>query len=323
MGFHNRCILAQPRLGTLGVATSGWWRRGALECSNSYSGTQNFGGSTREVAMESARSAALTPASTTWAAPVRHSARPRSHLIRTADQVTVLRLLILFVVLYLVVLRVHPAIPIILLAISLTLDGVDGYLALRQHSDRKLGLIAYARYIIGDPSDSEAIQKARRKIEQRFPLGPRIDIAGDRITEYALWTLFLGLHLIPFYIVLIVIARHSVADGFMAAKGTSSTMRTSIGRTIYASSLARASSVVIKFLTFSYFMLAYILNYPLWVGYVLMAALVSHILLRGAAEVAEGLAESRERRDGDAQYVSEASAIAGAPRAPGISRIDV
>ncbi|VBA46283.1 hypothetical protein [Mycobacterium pseudokansasii] len=236
---------------------------------------------------------------------------------------TALRLLILFVVLYLVVLRVHPAIPISLLAVSLTLDGVDGYLALRQHSDRKIGLIAYARYLVGDQRDSKAIQEAKREIEQRFPLGPRIDIAGDRITEYALWTLFLGVHLIPFYIVLIVIVRHSVADAFMAAKGTSSKMRTSIARTIYASNLARASNVVVKFLTFSYFMLAYILDYPIWVGYVLMAVLVSHILLRGAAEVAEGLAESRERRNSDVPCVSEASAMAGVPCPAGRSRTSI
>ncbi|MDE1811205.1 MAG: CDP-alcohol phosphatidyltransferase family protein, partial [Candidatus Micrarchaeota archaeon] len=139
--------------------------------------------------------------------------------MRSADKATVVRLLILFVALYLVILKVNPAIPIALFAISLALDGVDGYLALRQQSKGTIGFMEYIRYATGDRSNSKKIKELKQGIEKSFPFGPRIDIAGDRITEYALWVLFLFVHIVPLFVLLIIIVRHSITDAFMGAKG--------------------------------------------------------------------------------------------------------
>ena len=76
--------------------------------------------------------------------------------MRSADKATVIRLLILFVALYLVILKVNPAIPIALFAISLALDGVDGYLALRQQSKGTISFMEYMRYATGGGSNSGA-----------------------------------------------------------------------------------------------------------------------------------------------------------------------
>ncbi|MDE1833343.1 MAG: CDP-alcohol phosphatidyltransferase family protein [Candidatus Micrarchaeota archaeon] len=216
--------------------------------------------------------------------------------MRDADKATVIRLLILFAALYLVILKVNPAIPIAMFAISLALDGVDGYLALRQQSKGKVGLMEYLHYALGDRSNAKAIKALKQGIEKSFAFGPRIDIAGDRITEYALWVLFLFLHIVPLFVILIIIVRHSVTDAFMGARGTSSKMRTWIGRAVYSSNLARGGINVVKFVTFSYLMLVYISNYPLWIGYLLIALLVIYIVLRGVAEMAEVMAEQRESK---------------------------
>ena len=50
---------------------------------------------------------------------------------------------------------------------------------------------------------------------------------------------------------------------------------------------ASAQIDVLKFITFSYFILAYVSRYPMVYAYVLMAALVVFIVARGAAEVYE------------------------------------
>ncbi|HUY70293.1 MAG TPA: hypothetical protein VMV00_01855 [Candidatus Baltobacteraceae bacterium] len=216
--------------------------------------------------------------------------------MRDADKATVIRLLILFVALYLVILKVNPIIPILMFAISFALDGVDGYIALRQQSGGKIGLIEYMHYVLGSHTNSKKITEIKQSVGKSFPFGPRIDIAGDRITEYALWVLFLFLHIVPLFVILIIIVRHSITDAFMGAKGTSSKMRTWIGRAVYSSNIGRGGINVVKFVTFAYLMLVYIAGYPLWIGYVLIAVLVLYIVLRGAAEVAEVLAERKESK---------------------------
>ncbi|HVC57882.1 MAG TPA: hypothetical protein VND15_00195 [Candidatus Acidoferrales bacterium] len=216
--------------------------------------------------------------------------------MRDADKATVIRLLILFVALYLVILKVNPIIPIVLFAISVALDGVDGYLALSQQSKGKIRLMEYLHYALGDHTNAKKISEMKQSVGKSFPFGPRIDIAGDRITEYALWVLFLFIHIVPLFVILIIIVRHSITDAFMGAKGTSSKMRTWIGRAVYSSNIARSGINVVKFVTFSYLMLVYVSNYPLWIGYVLIAVLVLYIVLRGVAEVAEVLAEKKESK---------------------------
>ena len=132
---------------------------------------------------------------------------------------------------------------------------------------------------------------SRRELSKTAKFGPRMDVAGDRAVEYILWVVYTYVNVIPLFILFIVIIRHSFVDAFMAAKGTSSKMKTNFARAVYSSNLGRGGINVVKFLAFSYLSLVYIWAYPAWIGYVLVAILLAYILLRGAAEVLEAYAQ--------------------------------
>lgn len=209
--------------------------------------------------------------------------------MRSADAATLVRILLIFVVVYLTIIRFNPIAIILLFALALILDGVDGYLAVRESSKGKIGPMMYLKSSLGNPKMRKAVQEARAKTSQYAVYGPRLDIAGDRIAEYSLWALFTYLHIVPLFVLLIVITRHSIVDAFMGIRGTSSKMKSRAARMLYSSNVSRAAANILKFVTFSYLVLEYVWKYPAIYGNVLVAALVLFIVVRGIAEVLEDL----------------------------------
>lgn len=209
--------------------------------------------------------------------------------MRSADKSTILRIGIILFILYLVVVRANPIISISLLACAFILDGIDGYLALREASKGKITLSMYINYALGGKENTKQIKSTKEGISKTAKYGPRFDVAADRISEYSLWAVFTVVGILPFFLLIIVIIRHSIADAFLGSKGTSSKMKTGIARSLYASNISRSGINVLKFITFSYLILAYVSRYPLIPAYVLASLLVLFIAVRGTAEVYESL----------------------------------
>lgn len=211
--------------------------------------------------------------------------------MRSADKITIARIALIVPIVYLVLLRINPVMPITLLLVSMVLDGMDGFAALYSVSNGAVGLLDYLRYSFGDKSNAKKIEDLKALIGKRAKHGPRFDVAADRATEYSLWGLFTYVHIVPLIVLIIIAVRHSVADALMGVKGTSSKMKTRFARKVYSSNLlGRAGINVVKFITFSYLMLVYTLHYPVGLGYALVVMLVLYILARGAAEIYESLA---------------------------------
>lgn len=207
--------------------------------------------------------------------------------MRSADKSTILRIGIILFVLFLIAIKFNAAVSIILFALAFALDGVDGYLALKEASKGKVSLGMYISYSLGNKKYAKRIKAFKEGIGKTAKYGPRFDVAADRIAEYAFWATFTAFGIVPLFVFIIVIIRHSIADALLAAKGTSSKMKSSIAKALYGSSASRALANVLKFVTFSYLILVYVSNYPILPGYVLIVLLVSFIVARGAAEIYE------------------------------------
>ncbi|MDE1828074.1 MAG: CDP-alcohol phosphatidyltransferase family protein [Candidatus Micrarchaeota archaeon] len=178
--------------------------------------------------------------------------------MRIADAATLFRTLLVFVVAYMIFVKYDALTTIIVIAIMFLLDAVDGKLA--------------------------RFDKGKSKF------GPRLDVAGDRVTEYVFWIVFVVLNIVPLFVLFIIVMRHSFVDAFMAGKGTSSKMRTGFARQIYASDLFRGGIGVVKAVVFSYLTLVYLAGWNAQIGNLLVAFLVLYILVRGAAEIYESTA---------------------------------
>jgi phosphatidylglycerophosphate synthase len=209
--------------------------------------------------------------------------------VRSADLVTYLRTALVIALAYLVIVKFNAFLIIILLAIAMLSDAIDGYFAVRDESKGRIGFITYLKATTGNKKQWEIVHKIKQRVSKSAPYGPRIDIAGDRISEYVLWVTFAFLHIVPLFILFAIIIRHSFADALLGAKGTSSKMHSKIAKTLYASNISRAGIQITKFVTFSYLTLVYVLSYPLWIGYVLIGILTVYIIARGIAEIYEAL----------------------------------
>lgn len=207
--------------------------------------------------------------------------------MRSADAATLFRVALGLLAVYLILIKYNAALIVLLIAVTIFLDAVDGYLAIREDSKGAVGIIAYSKALVGDIKSKSLVSKYRKKSSIGSRFGARIDVAGDRVVEYSFWVLYTVIGILPLFVIILVIIRHSFADAFMGAKGTSSKMKTSFARMIYSSPIGRGGINVVKFLTFSYLALMYILGYPTWIGYLLTAILVIYIMLRGAAEILE------------------------------------
>ncbi|MCL4383371.1 MAG: CDP-alcohol phosphatidyltransferase family protein [Candidatus Marsarchaeota archaeon] len=184
--------------------------------------------------------------------------------MKYADLITLFRTALIFVVVYFVLIKFNVLLTLFIILLMFGLDGIDGIVARHENKTGK------------KPSK----------------YGARLDVAGDRIIEFVFWILFVFIHLIPLFILLLIVLRHSFADAFMAAKGTSSKMKTKFARIVYSSNIGRGGVNVVKIITFSYLSWLYITqsflikNYML-IGYILTGILVSYVLLRGIAEIYE------------------------------------
>jgi phosphatidylglycerophosphate synthase len=209
--------------------------------------------------------------------------------LRSADATTLFRVFLAILAIYLVIIKFNPFVIIILLAVAIILDAIDGFFALYEVSKGKIGFLTYLKHSLGDKKAKEHVAKYKAEISKIAPAGARIDVAGDRIIEFGFWMLFLYLHIVPLWIVIAVVIRHAFADALMGAKGTSMKAKTSIARRLYTSNLSRWGINVVKFVTFSYLVLVYVAGYPALIGTVLVYVLFAFIMLRGAAEIYEAL----------------------------------
>ena len=210
--------------------------------------------------------------------------------MRSADAATMFRVLLAVAVVYLVLIKFDPWIIFLVILIERVTDALDGYFARSEVSRGKLGFVRYVQgAVFGNIKARSDIVKYNAALQKSAPYGGRLDIAGDRAVEYIFWALYSVLGLVPLFVFIIVIVRHTFVDALMGAKGTSSKMRSRFARFIYASNFGRFMINVPKVAAFSYLAFVYIYGWPLWIGYVLVAVLVGWILLRGFAEAWETL----------------------------------
>ena len=130
----------------------------------------------------------------------------------------------------------------------------------------------------------------KKTLKKKAKYGARIDVAGDRAVEYILWITFVYTGVVPIFVLFLIVIRHSFVDAVMAAKGTSSKMKTRFAKVVYSSNIGRGFVNVFKFITFAYLPFVYISGAPIVIGYVLVTILVGYIMLRGAAELYESFA---------------------------------
>ena len=185
--------------------------------------------------------------------------------MRYADILTLFRTGLVFLIVYFVLIHFSAIITLFVILLMFGLDGLDG---------------TVARY---------EVHKLHKKPSK---YGARLDVAGDRVTEYVFWILFVFVHIIPMFILLLIVIRHSFADAFMAAKGTSSKMKSKFAKIVYSSNIGRGGVNVVKIITFSYLSWLYITqnflnaNYMM-VGWILTGVLFVYIMVRGIAEIYE------------------------------------
>lgn len=210
--------------------------------------------------------------------------------MRSADFATIFRVGLIVVSAYMIITKFMVWLAVVIMAIAFLLDGFDGFLAVREQSRGQIGFLDYVRAALGNSTLKEKVKKVKQSISMNAPHGARMDVAGDRATEYILWGTFTYLNILPFIVLVIVIIRHSFVDAVMGVKGTSAKMKTRFARMVYSSNIARGGVNVVKFLTFAYLALAFAYGYPIIIGYALTVILLVYILLRGSAEIYESFA---------------------------------
>ncbi|MGC8648662.1 MAG: hypothetical protein ACP5UN_00350 [Candidatus Micrarchaeia archaeon] len=208
--------------------------------------------------------------------------------MRSADIITLFRGFLVFPIIYLILIKFNPLITILLIIFMFALDGIDGFAAIKD-SKAKITFKDYIYASLGNKVLKEKIKKLKLNISKTNKYGARLDIASDRTIEYVFWILFTYLNIIPLFIIFIVVIRNSFVDALMAAKGTSSKMKSKIAKAFYSSNLSRSTSTLLKVFAFSYLALVYIANYPLFYGQIIVALLIIFIIIRGIAEIYEGI----------------------------------
>ncbi len=209
--------------------------------------------------------------------------------MRAADAATLIRTALIIIVVYLILIRFNALVTISIFVISIVLDAVDGFLAVWQLSKGKVSFSDYlGAALFRDRKSIEKVSPYKSRISRHAKFGPRMDVAGDRFAEYSMWIVFSFVGIVPLALLIAVVLRHSFADAIMAARGTSSKMKSGFARVIYTSNASRAAINVVKILTFSYMILVYVSGFPVIAGYVLVGILFAFVMLRGAAEIYEG-----------------------------------
>jgi phosphatidylglycerophosphate synthase len=208
--------------------------------------------------------------------------------MRSADAITLLRTLLVFPIAYAILAKYNPVAIILMILVMFVLDSVDGYAAINEASGGKIGFGTYLRSISGYEDARKMVGKYKNNLK-RSVYGARIDIAGDRVTEYVLWIVFVYVNIVPLFVLFLVIFRHSFVDAIMGSKGTSSKNKSAFAYKVYSSPIGRGGIGVVKAITFSYLTLVYVSGFPIIIGYALVTVLVGYILLRGIAEVYDNI----------------------------------
>ena len=146
-----------------------------------------------------------------------------------ANLITLARLILVFVVVALFGQNVYlDVLMIMVTALILALDAVDGYIA--------------------------------RKRNEASDFGALFDIVGDRIVENVYWVYFAVVGVIPFWLPIIVLARGFVTDGLRSAAfaqgktafGSKTMMRSAWTRMLTSSRASRSIYGIFKTITFLY-----------------------------------------------------------------------
>lgn len=205
-----------------------------------------------------------------------------------ANAITIGRLVLLFVVVWLIY---HGNVQVIawcmlLLALVIAADGIDGWVA--------------------------------RKRNETSTFGAVFDIAGDRIVENTLWIIFADLALIPIWVPLLVISRGFIVDGLrslsmqegMTAFGEKNMMRSPLTAWLTAGRFMRAFFGYAKALAFvflcglvgwqhhdtadSFIGSLYSQDWYRFLGWTLVWLAVALTVIRGIPVVVDGIAFMRD-----------------------------
>ncbi|MCL5239675.1 MAG: hypothetical protein M1286_04390 [Candidatus Marsarchaeota archaeon] len=202
--------------------------------------------------------------------------------MRSADATTLLRLPLLAIVIYAILVRAGAVAVLLALALLFASDAADGYMG----TDHRHTLSDFVHYLL------EEAHLARKR-ERRRPTPPGyaayLDIAVDRVVEYGLWLAFTALYLLPWYVIVIVFIRNTIADALVVGKKKNfGNMKSGFGR-IASSHISRGAYAILKAVNFGYLALVAVAAWPIGIGYVLTIGVVAFSLLRGAAEISEAL----------------------------------
>src|SRR5271157_3372475 len=99
--------------------------------------------------------------------------------MRGADAITTARIALIVPIVYSVLLKFNPIIPISLLLISIVSDALDGFAALHSVSKGSLGFVEYMKYSLGERRNAKRISELKASVGKTAKFGPRMDVAGD------------------------------------------------------------------------------------------------------------------------------------------------
>ncbi len=217
--------------------------------------------------------------------------KKKSGIANIANGVTLLRIALLFLLVVLVYAnsiwaRIGAA---LLAALVIVMDWLDGFLARKLHISTTLGSV--------------------------------LDITGDRIVENVLWIVLSDLRLIPVWIPIVVVSRGIMTDSVRnyalkygkTAFGSTTMMRTKLGKFLTGSPIMRTSYAVMKGVTFTLLILVSVLD-QFWsfIGHpelsrytptvhmlcLILAVLTAAMcLIRGIPVIIEGFAFIKEMED--------------------------
>ena len=203
--------------------------------------------------------------------------------MRSADLATLLRVPLLLILVYAIFVRfsAYAVVPLMLLLFAS--DAADGYLA----SSGRHSLGDFVSYLL---EEGRIVSKRKERGPKDSPAyAANLDLAVDRLIEYALWLTFTLLQILPWFVIAIVFIRNTLADALLLRKGKSySRLKSAFGR-VASSHFSRGAYAVIKTLNFAYLSLVFVAGWPVMPAYVLTGFTVAFSLVRGAAEIYEAL----------------------------------
>ncbi len=188
-----------------------------------------------------------------------------------ANFITILRMLIVIVIICMLFVQSTPVYiaAVIMTAIAMWMDGLDGYVA--------------------------------RKFNETSKLGAVLDILSDRVVELVFWITFSTLGWLPVWIPLVVTVRGVITDGLRSvaleqgytAFGSSTMMQSPIGKFIVTSNFSRFTYALAKAFAFIFIIAGHIPAeymfkwYILYIGNLFALISVAFCVARGLPVIIE------------------------------------